>query len=335
MGDSGPIPGWESSAADATNDPGRRSIADRLAEGARLYRARGRTLLGMALLVQGIVGLPLLAVSVGSAVQALRMFSGDLPFPQPGTAGIEWTSGPFHDVILDYTVMGLALGLSILGYLLTYGATSLLILGASGENVGAVALLRTTFARSRHIVLAGLALTVAFGVAFWVQGLVLARESIYASPSTYDGTGIAAVIILTLIILVAEFLALYAMVRWIVAIPVIVLEGQPLGAALGRSSNLTRGRRLSVAGLLTVAGFVVGLLLAVVDFVPALIVGSQLGWTAPAVIAIFAILALGGQIVAAPFITTVLTVLFRDLRAAGPRPRVASVEVPPGWGSNR
>ena len=338
MSKSGPIPGWGAGDPGSTGgraDPARRSVADRLAESWRIYRANWRPLLGISLLVQGTIGLPLAAMSIGSVIQSLRVMSGDLPLPMPGEADYPWTIGPFHDVILDYGVMGLAFGLGTLGLIVAYAATSSLLLDPPGEDPDPVAVLRTTLGRGRQLLLAGVGVALGYGAIYWVQGLLLARQSLYPTPRAADGLALASIAFLSILVLVIEFGAIYLMIRWIAAVPAVVIEGRSLGAAVGRSSDLTRGRRLSVAGLFVVAAFVVGIPLVVVDFVSAILLGAQLGWGSPALVGLLAVITLAGQIASVPFITTTLTVLYRDLRAAGPRPRLDPIDVPPGWGSGR
>jgi hypothetical protein len=335
MSNPGPIPGWGAGGAETTGgaaDPARRSIADRLAESWRLYRAHWRPLLGIAVLVQGTIGLPLAALSVGSVIQSLRLLSGDLPFPRTGAA-YAVAFGPFHDVILDYALLGLGLGLVTLGLLVTYAATSLLLLDPPGESPDPVEVLRLTFRRGRPIVLAGIAVGLGYGALYWVQGLTLARQSLYTPPYRSDGMALAAIAFLSVLVFVIEIVAIYLMIRWVAAVPAVAVEGRSLGAALARSSDLTRGRRLSVAAVFFVASFLVAIVFALIEFLPALLFGPQLGWDSPVLLGLLALITLIAQIAATPFLTTLLTVLFRDLRAAGPRPRLDPVDVPRGWGT--
>jgi hypothetical protein len=115
--------------------------------------------------------------------------------------------------------------------------------------------------------------------------------------------------------LVLFVLAIYAMVRWAVWIPLVVIDGDPAVAALKRSADLTRGRVWAVFCVLFVQGvfvlfvsFTVGVLLAALT-------------TAAVAALVSTLLALS---VITPFSAFVQHVLYRELSAGAPAHEGAS-----------
>jgi hypothetical protein len=77
-------------------------------------------------------------------------------------------------------------------------------------------------------------------------------------------------------IIVLFVLGLYLMVRWWVAIPAVVVESIGPIAALGRASELTKGNRWSVLGVMVLWGLVAGLVGTVVITLLSLAAGVPL-----------------------------------------------------------
>jgi hypothetical protein len=121
-----------------------------------------------------------------------------------------------------------------------------------------------------------------------------------------------------LLVFVAFGVVVYAGVRWAMALPALVLERISLRAALSRSSELTRGRRLSVALTLLVVGLIEGIPIALLTLGVVWLVGPGHGLDAGYVIATLAILV--AWIAIAPFLPLAIVVMYRDFSAAGPRP---------------
>ena len=119
------------------------------------------------------------------------------------------------------------------------------------------------------------------------------------------------------------------------AVPALVVEGIGLRAALSQSSALTARRRLHLALCL----LAVGAIWAIVGWIfviPALLAAAAVmafggGPLLAAPLALYVI----GRIVLAPLLPILCTILYRDVRAAGPRvpDRPTDQAAPPGWGS--
>lgn len=132
---------------------------------------------------------------------------------------------------------------------------------------------------------------------FWVQGALVeaVRDALDGRADTEIGDLFAAVKPRLPALIVAGVLAglgiglgflllivpgLYLLTRWILIVPVIVLEGRSAGESFGRSSELVKGNGWSVFGLIVVtvlllgiAGAIIGGLIAIlIGFLPAFIV---------------------------------------------------------------
>lgn len=107
---------------------------------------------------------------------------------------------------------------------------------------------------------------------------------------------------------------IYFVVRWAVALQVILAEDRGLGPALTRSSALSQGVRIRIAIILLAAGFVVGLLISIPTWIAAII-----AWLVTESVAVgMGVYLLGiaiGGLIGMPFVMAVLTVIY-DRRVA-------------------
>jgi hypothetical protein len=123
-----------------------------------------------------------------------------------------------------------------------------------------------------------------------------------------------------LIILATPFgLPTYYVIRWSMYVPAIVLEDTGVTAALRRSSELMQGHWFRVAGILTIASLIVGILLSVITslveipLVVASLFRGQIGLN-PAETAISQAVGIIVRILLASIGTIVYTLVFVDLR---------------------
>ena len=130
--------------------------------------------------------------------------------------------------------------------------------------------------------------------------------------------------------------AFYLAVRWVVVAPALVVEGIGLRAALGRSSTLTRRRRVHVGICLLAVGAIWSILSWLVFgpvFLLTGLVEAQGGGPLLAIpLAVYVI----GRIVLAPLLPILTVILYRDMQAAGPAAEPvgrSDPRAPPGWGS--
>jgi len=327
----GPIPGWTADPAQAAGgDAARRSISARLSEGWLVYRAHPWPLLTVAILFQGVLGLPALVMSMLQQAAVLRFLGGE---SFVGLTDMEalWSIGPFDDLARNYAFLGAALGLSYLGYLLSVATVTALMLAEPAATWRLGPAIRAALARGIEFVGVGLVAMAVLVAAYWAQGSALARQlddPVGSMRSDPLGPFAASLALLAL-----EIALVYLMVRWIAAPGVMVLEDRPLRAALRRSSELTRGRRRWIAGVLLGGGIVVAVVILIALYVPAFIAGSILGWAVWPTYAVLALAALIAPVAITPFIAVVLAGLYRDLRDVGPLRPTVEPAVPGGWGS--
>ena len=312
----GPVSGWVSPAMAA--DLPSRSIFDRLAEAARIYRSELRRVVGLAFLFQGILSIPLAIFSALQVRLALTIWSDlfssrYLTSLQPENLVV----GPFDNVALNEGLMGVTIGLSSLGAMLAMGSIAAAVLNPALAGRNAVDVARTIVPRGGSILVAGSLITLAAGLFYSAQGFWLGRFSGLDTfgASTFEDYRRASdlAILFGVGALVAEVVLVYAIVRWSVAIPAYFVEGTSLRAALRRSSELTRGRRLSIFWLLAVVGLLVAFGASVLVYVPVVIVAAVgLGDVAMAVVVVLALAAT--LALWPPFISILVSMLYRDLR---------------------
>ena len=168
-----------------------------------------------------------------------------------------------------------------------------------------------------------LALAVAVGLFMGLLGggwWVLASGAFGSADDPLDLLAVALVIVLgALIVLVLGILAL---VRWCLAVPVLVAEELGPLRAIARSAALTRGVGWEMVGII----FVSFLIVALISAVPALFIAplqfeAFITRSSPA-LAVSLVLVLVLQLLLAPVVPTILTLTYRHLahRRATPAP---------------
>ncbi len=339
----GRIPGWDSGTPGAPSDPSARSIGARIVESFELYRIHARRVVALALLFQGVLSIPLVIASVTGIQRVLdiwsQMFSGSVR--SVWESSFAWTTGPFHDPAMDQALLGVAVGLSALGGFLAMAATAILILDPASAHRTVMSVAAETVRRGRPIFVLGFAIAALLGAFYWLEGRWIA-DLIGQGPGPISNPRAAAAsaasaatgaVLLFVIALVLEGGLFYAIVRWSVAIPALAVEGLSLRAALGRSSQLTKGRRLSILWLIMVAGFAVTVVASILIYGPviAVVVGG-LGSEAISFALVIGLTATAA--ICAPPMTILVAILYRDLRDAGPREPREIPPLPPGWGSS-
>ncbi|TAL09222.1 MAG: hypothetical protein EPO00_06175 [Chloroflexota bacterium] len=335
---SGAIPGWDSGTPDLGRDPAKRGIAARLTESAQQYRTGGRRIVALALVFQGVFSIPVLVELVLVVRRDVGLWSQILSGHLDATwrSTLVLASGPFHDLALDQALMGVVLGISALGGFLAMAAIALAVVDQPETDRSVLGLARDTISRSRSIFPASIALIGVLGAFYWLQGRWLSGFALsgfgYPGNGRFDVSAAGVAVAFAIVTLIVEFGLFYAVVRWSVAVPALALERLSLRNALRRSSELTKGRRLSILWLFIVAGFALTLVASVLVYGPAIIVVIA-GWGFDAMVASIMIGAIATVALGAPYMAILVAILYRDLRDAGPRPRNDVPPVPPGWGS--
>ena len=177
---------------------------------------------------------------------------------------------------------------------------------AAGKEGTVVDAWRTIVGRAESFILP--AVLLAAGYTLVTLPLSYAQAT-FVSPQDplASGRAGAALSVLGLVITIAAF---YLAVRWSLAIPAMAAEGIGLRASLGRSSELTRGIRLRIAGALIVL-WLLTLLLFILVFLPTLIVGFGSG-------SLVAGTVLGGlgfivvAVIVLPWLPSILVVAYLD-----------------------
>ena len=122
------------------------------------------------------------------------------------------------------------------------------------------------------------------------------------------------VLLAEILVLVLAGVTVYWLIRWSLAFPALVIEGIGLRAALGRSSDLTRGHRVTVALTIFVVTIVTSLVLQIATFVSTAVVGAATPLDSAAGIALSSLGVLVASVVVAPFLPLTLVFIYRDLR---------------------
>ena len=333
-----PVPGWAPADDDARLDPARRPISEVLRETYSVYRRNAGPILILAAIFEGTIGLLTLPYLVFSIRLVLRMIEllGRFFSDPVGSGGLTEMTALFEPLrdpgVAAYAgIVSVAPIASIV--LLTAGVARFFT--ASGEARTPDAVVRSVLRRWPALLLPiGLLAVASVGLSIWSYAATADRLDTPIGTGYPSSFGASLVVSLVTPIVLAG--AVYLAVRWAVAVPALAVEEVGLRAALARSSALTAGRRLYVVLCVLVLGAIWT------------IVGSIL--TIPFFLVSAAILANGGgpllagplllylvtRIVLAPPLPILCTILYRDLRAAGPRApdRPAdSAAAPPGWGS--
>ena len=144
---------------------------------------------------------------------------------------------------------------------------------------------------------------------------VLSGGSVATGTSRNGAAGLY--LALSVLAWVLTIAVIYFMVRWAVALQVILAEDRSLGSALTRASVLTQGVRVRIAIVLLAATFLVGFLVSIPTWIAAII-----GWLATGSVAVgMGVYLLGiaiGGLIGMPFLMALLTVIYgRRVSAAG------------------
>jgi hypothetical protein len=121
------------------------------------------------------------------------------------------------------------------------------------------------------------------------------------------------VYVIATVTFVVFLLGVYLWFCWVVALPVLLIEGERGFAALRRSRELVRGRWWATAAAYVVAAILVGVLSAVVSGVLVGVTGASHLPVAGRLV-VTAIAGSLGAILTTPFIASVTTVIYFDLR---------------------
>jgi Membrane domain of glycerophosphoryl diester phosphodiesterase len=196
-----------------------------------------------------------------------------------------------------------ALGLAILG-----GAvlTSAAMTVRSGRRVSPAEAVGAVLARGSALVLPALLLAV--GSAAVNLAIQFNQPTIQASrfETSETSTITTALSLAGIVVALAIF---YLSVRWGLAIAAILAEGIGLRQGLRRSSELTRGHRLRLAGSV----LVVGILQALTVTLPAVVIGLVIGFSVNAAstgIVSFTLASVIGSAIWAPFMPAVYVVAY-------------------------
>lgn len=278
--------------------------------------ARPRAIFGLAVVVQGVAGL----VAAPVAVAQLQRLSTTLNGPSAGPAGTAQAADAVFPAHAPLVILGTVASIS-----LTYGsilvltaALAVLLLSARDEDHSIRASLRTLARHAMDLVLALTAVVFGATVFVWLEVALDSSSEALATTGADAGAAAGQAFVLELVVLAGALLVFYGAVRWSVALPAIVLERRTLRAALSRSSDLTRGRRLSIALTLVVVSLLEGIPFAIAATAPALLIGPGSGIDLNFILS--SLLTYVAWILLAPFVPLAIVLMYRDFAAAGPRP---------------
>jgi hypothetical protein len=292
-----------------------------------LFRFRWQTLVGVSLLVQIPAGV-------------LSVFSAALTSPEP-----DWYSAFYSAPTLAelnaivssvFMTVAVSLLLSVLVGFISYIGVGALIDAVSGTYVGRPASVWASVRRalSRWATLAALLVVIILAeLGILLVGLALGALVLVVGTLVTQSPGLA--VFLGLIVFVGTAAALiFVLVRWAMAVQVVMLESAGAMAALGRSWRLVAGSTWRVIGYLLAFGVLVGVIGAVFAAILSVIVNPyqvvgfrviSIDWVR------LAIFSLAGSLIGAvllPMTTIPTTLLYLDLRS-----RHGERINPPGQGS--
>ncbi len=333
-----PVPGWAAVDEEERLDPARHPIGEVLREVVAIYRRDFAPILVLAAIFEGSISLltlPYLAFSVRLGLRALDVMSRIFAEPVGSARFSEMAT--IFDALRQPGVAayGGIVSVAPVASIVLLTAAVAALFGSAGERRTPEAATGTVVRRWPVLLLPLAALGIAAAtLSTWSSA---ATADMFALPlSASNPPDIGPSIALSLLAPIVVVGAAYLAVRWAVAVPALVVEGIGLRSALARSSALTARRRLYVALCL----LAVGAIWAIVGWIfviPALLLAAGImalggGPLLAAPLALYVI----GRILLAPLLPILCTILYRDLRSAGPRTpaRPADDQVaPPGWGS--
>jgi hypothetical protein len=285
-------------------------------------------MLRLAVAIQGPVALVAIPVAIAQVARLQSRFADVFRLPVTGD------QASFRHLFDSYlpTNDPLALAGSVLGPSLSFAAllaltvslATLLLSPGDDRTIGGA--LRSVMRRAPAIVVPALILCVGAGVWVGLQVLWVGALSdltpITARGFDTFGRMFGLILLADLGVVVVFIAAIYLAVRWAVAYPALVVEGLGVRAALRRSSELTRGRRLKVALTLFVVAVVTGLVAGLTLSVAVGLTGAVLDVSSVAGLVVSSVPTIAVSVLLAPFVPLTLVLLYRDLSAAGPEPTV-------------
>jgi glycerophosphoryl diester phosphodiesterase len=308
------IPGWTGAqAGERRGLPEEPNIPARLGSIWQVCKARPKPIFGLALLIQGVAGLLAAPVLVGQ-LQSVGQVLGSSD-PSGANQAVAATQLLHEPLVVIGTIASLSLTYGSI--LLLIAALAVLLLSKRDHEDTIRGALRALAGHAMDLLL--LLSAVVFGATLFVSlEAALDSSSAALAASAADSTdALGQAFGIELLVFVAFGLVVYAAVRWAMALPALVLERISLRAALSRSSELTRGRRLSVALTLLIVGLIEGIPIALLTFGFVFLVGPGHGLDAGFVVA--TVVTLVAWIAIAPFLPLAIVVMYRDFSAAGPR----------------
>jgi glycerophosphoryl diester phosphodiesterase family protein len=285
-------------------------------------------MLRLAVAIQGPVALVAIPLAIAQVARVQSRFADVFRVPIAGD------QASFRKLFESYlpTNDPLALAGSVLGPTLSFAAllvltvslATLLLSPEEDRSIGGA--LRSVVRHAPAIAVP--ALVLCFGACVWVGLQVLWVEALSnLSPLAaggFDSFGrmFSLIILADLGAAAVIIAAIYLAVRWAVAYPALVVERIGLRAALRRSSELTRGRRLKVALTLFVVAVVTSLVAGLTLSVAVALTGMVLDISSAPGLAVSSVPTIAASVLLAPFVPLTLVLLYRDLSAAGPEPTV-------------
>ena len=312
------IPGWGLTSGPGSNRPAQRGVPDWLAEVWQVFRLRLRPLLSISVAIQGPLGLVYAPVSVALAVdlesrwnQFTAMSSSDpnaIPQMMARLLPGDWPSVVSRSV-------GPAAG--FLGFILMTAAVALMLLPDEAQDHTAGLSWRRILDRSWPFAMPVAALGV-IGLAFtlvedgWVSAYRVQAPDATDQLGAYSSSA-GWIFALDGLLLVGGVGLIYGVGRWALAIPVAIVERAGLRSAVARSSQLTKGHRLSVLLTFMVISFATGIVTSAALFGSSFLTGAVFGSGSDTSFLLCLAATLAAFVVTAPLTPIALVVLYRDL----------------------
>ncbi len=321
---SGPIVGWEVPEPDAERG-GKRPLGELIGGVFRTYRGRARPVLLLSLLIEGFVSLvtlPYFAVVLTQIADYLgRLWDAVLHLEQDSEAFLQPALPPIATDPLFAAIGGVVSILPFGSALLLIGAISALLTAPADQPMTAGGALRAVLRRWAPILLPVVLIGLGYALIAAATARMSATFDFYGGSTVPRGQWLALSVILALSTPILFGAAVYLAVRWVVAVPAIVIESLGLRAGLARSAAMTKGRRIHVFLALLVAvviSTIVGWLLTAISLI--LAIAFALAGAGPLLV-IPAAIYIGSRILVAPITAILVALLYRDFREAEADPR--------------